>query len=246
MNVKEMERKAMNLKRMIAVVSMAVLLVLLGGSCAETYVFPVEPAALTETDISMADAISVAKNEMTQQQGIALDDFRNYKIKANLVELVNGEKAWVVMLDEMSCGSDALVTISSDDATIIDYQASETEITMFLLDQWIKKKGAMRTWSLEDKALFNWLFGSSDQYVVPREEQISKEKARDIALSAIPEALSSPEFSYTYSLLSYTDGRPDLYVWMITVLIDGQPKYLVHIAAVDGTVVEVYNLGENS
>ena len=241
-----MEREVMTIKRMIAVASITALLFLSSGSFAEAYFFPIEPATLTETDISMVDAISVAKNEMTRRLDISLDDFRDYKITANCVKLENGEKAWVVMLDEMACGTDALVTISSDDATIIGYQASDREITMFLLDQWTKEKGVMRTWSVEDKSLFNWLFGSSDQYVVPSEEQISKEKARDIALSSIPESLSSPEFLYSFSLLSYTDRRPDQYVWMVTVLVDAQPQYLVHVSAVDGTVVEVFNLNKNS
>lgn len=233
----------MNLKRTIVISLITMLLILSGGSLAEPYIFPVKPATPTAADISMSDAISIAKSEMAQRQGMSLDDYQNYKIKANCVKLENGEKAWVVMLDELAYGSDALVTISSMNATIIDYQASDTEITMFLIDQWKKKKGAMRTWSIEDMALFNWLFGSSDQYVVPNEDHISKEEAAAIALSAISQTLSSPEFSYSFKLFSYTDGRPDQYVWLVTILVHGEEEYLVHISAVDGAVIEVFEGG---
>ncbi len=235
----------MTMKRMVAAALMAVSLVLWGGSFAETYVFPVEPATPSETDIAMADAIAAAKSEMAQRQGVPLDGFQNFNVKANCVKLENNEKAWVVLLDELAYGTDALVTLSAVDASIIDYQASDTEITMFLIDQWTRKKGAMKTWTMEDKALFDWLFGSSDQYVVPSEAHISKEMARDIALSAIDQALSSPTFSYAYHLLSYTDGRPDHYVWMVTIYVDGHEKYLVHVSAVDGAVVEVMRLDGN-
>ncbi len=235
----------MALKHAIAGGFLTALLVLSSGSLAETYVFPIEPASLTETDISMADAISIAKKEMVLRQSIPSNDFQNYKIKANCVQLENTEKAWVVMLDELSCGTDALVTISLADATIIDYQAGHAEITSFLIDQWTKKKGAMRTWSLEDKALFNWLFGSSDQYLIPNEDHISKDTAIDIALSAIPLSITLPEFSTTFNLLSYTDGRPEQYVWMVTILENGQEKFLAHISAIDGTVVEVFSLEKN-
>ncbi|MEG1014324.1 MAG: PepSY domain-containing protein [Clostridia bacterium] len=235
----------MTLKRAIAGGLLTALLVLSNGSLAETYVFPVGPASPTETDISMTDAISIAKKELVLRQSIPSNDFQNYKIKANCVQLENSEKAWVVMLDEQSCGSDALVTISSADATIIDYQAGHAEITTFLIDQWTKKKGAKRTWSLEDKALYNWLFGSSDQYLIPNEDHISKDTAIDIALSAIPPSLISPEVSTTFNLLSYTDGRPEQYVWMVTILENGQEKFLVHVSALDGAVVEVFELGKN-
>lgn len=236
----------MTLKQTIAGIWLMTLLMLSSGALAETYVFPVKPASLAETDISMADAISIAKKEMVRRQSIPTDDFQNYKIKANCVWLENEQKAWVVMLDELSCGSDALVTISLADTAIIDYQAGHAEITSFLVDEWTKKKGAMKAWSIEDKALFNWLFGNSDQYLIPDEGYISRDTARDIALSAVPQSISSPEFSFTFSLLSYTDGRPEQYVWMVTILENGQKKFLVHVSAVDGTVVEVFNLFENN
>ncbi|MEF9880429.1 MAG: hypothetical protein RR975_13525, partial [Clostridia bacterium] len=82
----------MTLKRAIAGGLLTALLVLSNGSLAETYVFPVGPASLTETDISMTDAISIAKKELVLRQSIPSNDFQNYKIKANCVQLENSEK----------------------------------------------------------------------------------------------------------------------------------------------------------
>lgn len=204
------------------------------------YVFPAAPAELTEADISMEDAIAAAKNEMTIRQGVPPDGFGNYRIKASFVTLENGEKAWVVMLDELSMGLDALVTISQSGASIIDYRESDTEITSLLIDLWTGEKGAMKTWALEDKALFNFMFGNDDRYVFPGESHISRDAARDIALSAVPGPVSSPEITYAFKLLSYTDGRPERYVWIIAIHENGREKYVVHVSATDGAVLDIY------
>lgn len=237
----------MNMKKMIAITLTMVLLILSGVSLAETYIFPVEPATPTGTDISMSDAISIAKNEVIRRQGLSLETIENYTIKANFVKLENNEYAWVVMLDndEELYGTDVILMISSVDAKIIDYQATNMELATILIDQWKKRKGAMKTWSLEDQALFNFLYGFSDEYVVPGENHISQEDATSIALSAIPQSLSSPEFSYCFQLFSYTDGRPDQYVWLVTIFVGGKEKYLVHVSATDGAVIEVFSISSH-
>lgn len=111
-----------------------------GMSSAEPYVFPIEPSAITLKDISMIDAVAIAKDEIQQQQGSAFKDFENYNIKASCVKLESNQKAWVIMFDELFCGLDALVTIDATDGSIIDYQTSDTEITAFLIKQWTNKK----------------------------------------------------------------------------------------------------------
>lgn len=233
----------MNVERRITAVCLTILLALSSGALAESYVFPVEPAALTENDISVESAIDAAKGELTRRRN--LSDFEKYRIKAGCVKLENGEKAWVVMLDELQCGTDALVTLSAADGRLIDYQETDREIISLLVETWTSKKGGMRTWTLEDKALFNWLFGMDDAYVVPSEGHISQERAGEIALAAIPEKASPEECSYAFRLFSYTDGRPKQYVWLITITKNGEEKYLVHVSADNGDVLEVFALDGN-
>lgn len=242
------ERKnvTMNLKHTLAVALITVLVFLTSGSLADTHIFPVEPMTPTEGSISKEDAVIIAENEMVTRENLTLEDFESYRINASDVKLETGEEAWIVMLDEQFCGTDALVTISATNAAILDYQSTNMEIISAVVDQWIEKKGAMSTWSVEDKALFDWLFGASNEYVAPTEAYISKEAAGSIALSAIEQSASSVELSYTFKRLSYTDGSADQYVWLVTVFENGKETYVVHISAIDGSVLDVFRVSNNS
>ena len=234
------------MKKLTRNVLIAMMITLTVAAFAETYAFPVEPATPTAMNISMSDAIAAAKNEMVQRQNLSMADIQNHRIKANFVKLENNEYAWMVIIEsnEMNNRISALATVSSTAPEIIDYQASDptTELTMILIDQWTKRKGPMRTWPVKDKALFDLLFGWQDAYLVPDASHISEEEAKNIALSALPQSFSSPEFSAAFRLLSYTDGRMDEYVWCVTVIEQGKERYLVNISAVDGSVVEIIEL----
>ena len=61
-----------------------------------------------------------------------------------------------------------------------------------------QQKGDLRTWSAEDKALFDWLYGSAETCADVSEYPVSMEKAMEIALSALPEPVSNPELSFRY------------------------------------------------
>lgn len=235
----------MNLKHTLAVALITVLAFLSSGSLADTHILPVEPAVLTEGSISKEDAVIIAKNEMLTRESLALKDFQDYKIVATAVKLETGADAWVVMLDEQFCGTDALVTISATNAAILDYQSTNMEIISAVVNQWIEKKGAMITWSVEDKALFDWVYGASDEYVTPSEGDISQEAAGSIALSAMEQTATADELFYAFKCLSYTDGRPDQYVWVVTALKNGKETYIVYVSAINGDVLEVYKLSNN-
>lgn len=235
----------MNLKRIVAIALMTVLLVVLGGSLAETYVFPVETATPTDTDISMSDAISIAKSEVTQRQGLALEDIANYKIVANFVKLENFEEAWIVTLfeDEMYYPTDSTLIISSIDATVIDYQASDMGLGIQLMKQWEKRKGKRETWSLEDLALFGMLYATSSPNAIPSDNMLSKEEASIIALSALSQSPLLPEFQYSFWHLTSDAGMPDEYIWGVTILVNREKIVQVNLSATDGSIMEIIDLG---
>ena len=212
---------------------------------ATTYRFPVNPAPVSEGELTMEAALSLAQNEMMQREGMPEIQLENYKIKAHCVWLDNGEKAWVVMLDELGYGTDALVTLSATGGHVIHYHATNTEITMYLIEQWTAVKGKMNTWSVKDKALFNWLFGNDEQYVVPDESYIAQEDAEEIAMAAVSQLFASPTASSTFLYMTYPDKQLECYVWSVTIWENGQEVYLVHVNAETGAVVETYQLYGN-
>ncbi|MEG0492018.1 MAG: PepSY domain-containing protein [Clostridia bacterium] len=235
----------------IFVMATTVLLALAGYAIAETHLFPIAPATMTEKTASADDAIALAKDTMSKRQKLTLDDLnrdlQGGKIKANYVELENGENAWMIMIDS-EWGTDALVTVSSTGEDVIDYQATDNqlrEITTILLKQWRAAKGDMRAWSTEDTALFKWLYGSAEEYIVPSDADIRKEKAADIALAAISREIASPTFTFLFEQLSFTDGRSSQLVWSVTIYENGKELYVVKVSADTGEVVDVFQLSQN-
>ena len=212
---------------------------------ADVYLTPVAPATLTPRGISMAEAIARARGEMMQREEMANLDLNSYKVKASFVLLETDETAWVVMLDEKGYGTDTLVTISADGQRVLDYQSTNTEITALLVQLWKAKKGEMETWSVEDKALFNWMFGNQDQILLPDDNCISREKAGEIAIAATFQPLSLADCTYSFGWLSYINDQPDRLVWMVTIIANGREVYLVYVDAIDGTVIEKYDLHGN-
>ena len=206
---------------------------------------PAAPATLAQRDICMAEAIAHAREEMIQREGMTILDLNNYLVKASFVRLENDENAWVVMLDEKGYGTDTLVTISADGQRVLDYQSTNTEITALLVQLWKVKKGEMKTWSVEDKALFNWMFGNQDQILLPDDNCISREKAGEIAIAQIGQSLSLSDCSFSFGRLSSADAQSEQFVWMVTIIVNGQEAYLVHVDAVDGAVIEQYELHGN-
>lgn len=103
----------------------------------------------------------------------------------------------------------------------------------------------METWSVEDKALFNWMFGNQDQILLPDDNCISREKAGEIAIAQIGQSLSLSDCSFSFGRLSSADAQSEQFVWMVTIVVNGQEAYLVHVDAVDGAVIEQYELHGN-
>ncbi len=213
---------------------------------AAEYPFPADPAPVSEGELTMEAALTLAQNEMMQREQMPELCVENYKIKANCIWLDNGDKAWVVMLDELGYGTDALVTLSAAEGHVIHYHATDTEITMYLIEQWTAQKGRMQTWSVKDKALFNWLFGNDEQYTVPDENCIPQQEAERIAIAAAGQQVASPTASSAFLCLKDPDKQYECYVWSVTVWENGQEVCLLHIHAETGAVVEMVWLHGNS
>lgn len=214
-------------------------------SFAYAYPLPIEPAVLTPRDISMAEAITLAREQMMQYEGMSHLDLSNYFVKASFVRLDTDENAWVIMLDEKEYGTDTLFTFSADGKRMLDYQSTNTEITALLVQLWKSQRGEMKTWSVEEKALFNWMFGDETSLLLPDENCINREKAGEIAIREIGHPFSLNDCCYSFGRLSYTDPPHDRFIWMVTIVVNGQETYLVYVDAISGKVIEKYHLDGN-
>jgi hypothetical protein len=234
------------MKKKILLAFTALLLILPGLSLGEAYVYPVEMATPTEADISKDDAISIAKNETTERQGLAPGALDGYPNATNFVTLENGENAWVVSIfftDEFPRMMSVLV-ISPADGAVIEYQASDTGLDYEILQRWEERKGEYLSWSLEDQALFDMLYRENNTAAIPGEGMLSQEEAAAIALNAVPQSFSKPTFLFEFWKNAYSDGtEQDVYTWVVVILEGGEKKYQVNLSAVDGTIVLVHEWG---
>lgn len=235
----------MSLKKTFAI-ALVMMLLAVSFSFAENLekenALPAIPSEPTNECLSQDEVVGIVKQKMADAYQRPLSDFDCHKAKANFVALENGEDAWVVMVDHNNEKYDvgAAAIIDPQDGTILNYVSNEEkELNLVLLEQWKEQKGDLRTWTAEEQALFDWLYGTAETYAAPSENQIGKEQAAEIALAAIPETLQNPEFYYSFKTLPATDGKQPQYAWLMTICEDGQEKYAVYVSAADGAVIEV-------
>ena len=141
---------------------------------------PAIPSEPTNEGLSQDEAVGIVKQKMADAYQRPLSDFDCHKVKANFVALENGEDAWVVMVDHNNENYDvgAAAIIDPQDGTILNYVSNEEkELNLVLLEQWKEQKGDLRTWTAEEQALFDWLYGTAETYAAPSENQIGKEQA---------------------------------------------------------------------
>lgn len=230
-------------------VLLVILLFAASVSFAENGPLPVAPAEPTGDCVSQEEAVRIARQTMAGYYQRPMSDFDFHTVKARFVKLENGQDAWSVMIDHNNEKLDVgmAVILSAQDGGIIACLTNEgNELNLVLLEQWKKQKGDLRTWSAEDKALFDWLYGSSETYADASEYPVSMEKATEIALAALPEPIPNPEVSCTFKCFSETTEGPAQTVWLVTIGADGQETYVVYVSAVDGAVMDIIkesNLG---
>lgn len=178
----------------------------------------------------------MAKDAMEQRGTPYVEEEGN--VKAGFVELESGERAWVVMLDS-AYHADALLTVSPA-GEVTGYQGTsqeKLEIYTIVLEAWRAEKGAQQLWSIEEKALFRWLYGSDNAYVALTENDIPQEQAVEIALAALPEELSELTYSVTFDNY-YKDAS--VRVWRFNVFGQGTEAYVIYVDAGDGEVLEIF------
>jgi hypothetical protein len=238
-----------NMKKKIMIVLTTILLIISGFSLAETYIFPVEFATPATTDISMKDAILIAKIEVTQQQRLTPGFIDQCPITANFVTLENAETAWIVTIfgDKSPYWTETSLTISSSDGIVIEYHERGSSLDVeFYKQWWMPRKGEREAWSLEDRAIFHTLYSHplTTQHTIPGDGMLSQEEAISIALSAVPQTFSKPDFQFSFTHTPTESGTSNEYVWRITILENGEKRFQVNLSAIDGVILDVFGMGK--
>lgn len=234
--------------KLIRLIISIIVIVIPSLSFAESFLLPLKPALDSDIKTSKEEAIEIAK-ELLSQSGIEYDELQ-YKTKAGSVLLSNNQIAWIVMMNDMSdpnnSGYDLYAVIDANDGKIIELSFPQQDIKTWVLQHWIEQKGELGSWSINDRALFNWLFGNDSSFFDQSETSISCIQAEKIAKTWMQKVHADVYYNKTNAsyLWMGQDAVPQ-FVWTITFFADDNELFLVYVSTTTEIVTDCYDLRES-
>lgn len=190
-------------------------------------VMPVKLLAHEEAALPLADALTRAKQTVTQAPGQSM-------IRAELAELSNGKKAWVVTIFDTATYADAwCIMLDAADGSVLSTEKAEAGFFTEAFAAWRASKGIQELWPMEDKQLYDALYAVLPSYGLPMSTDMTKEAALSRALFVLGLA-SSDGYEVGYGYLTGGEGYNG--VWEICLVQQGQVAYRVNLDAVTGEV----------
>lgn len=211
---------------------MLVALLMFVPALAEEVALPVRLLEHEEAAVPLTDALTTARAgvENMPQQSV---------IRAELAELSDGKKAWVVTIfDSASFNGGWCIMVDAATGAVLSQEAAQDGFFAQAYNTWTAQKGIQALWSMEDKALFDALYAMLPRYGLPI-AAMPDGNALTRALEAV--GLKSAEgYEVGYGYLMGGEGYNG--VWEICLVIDGQVDCRVNLDAVTG---EVYYMETN-
>ena len=217
-------------KLMMLMLALLFCLPALAESPATPAALPVQLLAHEEAAVPLAQAMEAAKTAVDEAPAQAL-------IRAELAELADGSKVWVVTIFDTYTFLDCwCVTLDASTGAVVALEAGYCGGFDQTMAQWVQEKGVYDLWSLEDKQLYDALYFIEPAYGLPQEGDMSAEDALARALEAL--ALDSAEgYEVGYGYLVGGEGYNG--VWEVVLVKDGAAAYRVNMDAVSGEIYYV-------
>ena len=183
-----------------------------------------------EASVPLTEALTIAKKTIAKTPAQSV-------IRAELAELSDGAKAWVVtVFDTADFASAWCVLVDAVSGSIISTEAGADGFFQETHAAWIARKGVPALWSMEDKQRYDALYAMQVVYGLPAEGDMSAEKALTAALTVLG-LPSADGYEVGYGYLMGGEGYNG--VWEISLVRDGVVACQVNLDAVTG---EIYYL----
>lgn len=216
----------------------------ISSAFAEDYLVPVL-SLHDDSIISREDAIKSLEYALTRDNIVISE---KHKIKTCAVIFEDGTEAWIIVLDEKpddiyDSGKDVYAVISARNGALLYIDYPRGEIATEYQKKWVQYKDSFNTWSIADRAMFNWIFGNDSALFIPADAKISESDAIQIAQEAYRKISDRKADSLSVNYFQYAlDMETPLYSWVISFIVDGQNQYVFHISTETGEVLESYDL----
>lgn len=188
---------------------------------AENLVLPVKMLDHTEAQILLKDALNTARAAVENLP-------EQTAVRAQLVEMSTGEKAWVVTIfDSENFTNGWCIMVDAGSGAVLGKETAVDGFFTEAFENWTAAKGIHALWSMEDKQLYDALYAVQPSYGLPAGD-ITKENALNLAMNALNlSGASIYEIGYGY--LVNDDGAGG--VWEITFVLNDQVVYQVNLDA---------------
>ena len=214
-------------KLMMLLLAMMLCLPALAEPPAAPAALPVQLLAHEEAVVPLAQAMEAAKAAVDEVPAQAL-------IRAELAELADGAKVWVVTIFDTYTFLDCwCVTLDASTGAVAALEAGYCGSFDQTMAKWVQEKGVYALWSLDDKQRYDTLYALEPMYGLPLESDMSAGNALTKALFVLGME-SSEGYAVGYGYLMGGEGYNG--VWEITLVKNSQVAYRVNLDAVTGDV----------
>lgn len=195
------------------------------AACAESAILPVRILEHEASAIALADALTAARK--------AIDTVpEKSMLRAELTEMNDGTKAWVVTVFDTATFVDAwCITVDAQKGSILAMEAAQDGFFVQTYAAWTAQKGLYELWSLEDKQRYDALYAMLPSYGLPMEKDLSAQDALSKALNVLG-MKSAAGYEVGYGYLMGGEGYNG--VWEICLVKNGKVAYRVNLDAVTG------------
>ena len=237
-------------KRMIfPAILLLLVLALVAGALADAVIIPVRRIPENGLPFTREEALARTADLFSEHTGAYRAE--NYRQNAGSVLLPDGRTAWIVTMER--CVDEPVGNIyavfSAEDGGIIELYYPDNDIYTWVLMEWIGAKHLHKQdWSVEDQALFDWLFSGSGDMFDPSRAAVSADEAVRTAAKWLQDTFGAGYDEARVSYSGHTDdgsGRTS-YCWVISFIRNGKQAYIVSVSTETGEIDNCFSMDEGS
>ncbi len=214
-------------------------------AAAEPVLIPVQP--VPEDGLTFTEADAVAKAEgLFADQGYTYSEGKYFR-KAVSVLLPDGQTAWIAFIErrEKEAAGNLYAVFSADTGKTIELYFPDNDVSTWVLKQWIDVKHGHRSdWSVEDQALFDWLFSDDTDMFDPSQAAVSSGEAVRIASDWVQKNAGIIYDNTSVSYIGLYDDSHSWYNWVISFQQNGSQVMIVYVNTETGVVENSYDVAE--
>lgn len=171
----------------------------------------------------------------------------SYLAHANRVQLTDGRTAWIgsIFTQQGETPIEAVLTVDEATYAVLRYEENNTGWFRDTQARWEAAYGHYGTWPLNTQVLFDVLYCLEVTHAtLPDDDCLPEYAAFELALEAAGLANSRDTLRCERTLIFdlYATDPTAQYVWMITLCLGTQDLAQVNISAVDGHIIDIFDL----